>query len=413
MARSRAAVSPAAARAAAVCALGYFVDAADVHLLAAFRAASLGDLGVAPQALAAASATLLNAQMAGMLAGAALWGALGDRLGRLKVLYGSILVYSMGTLACAFAQTTHAYALLRFVTGFGLAGETGAAVTIVAEILPPDSRAWGIAWTSAIGFLGPLSVAALSAFLPWRAAYAVFGALGLVILGLRLGLAEPELFARAHARSGPGPWRLLLRPRAAATAALCAAVGLPLIYLWSLLNFFSLELGGAAVRPGEPFRQAACLVAFYAGTGAGGALSGALSQFWRSRRAAMAAFLGAGALASAVLLLVAPRWPLSAGELYALYFVLGVSGGAWVLFTALAAELFGTDARATASIAIANAVRGFTVPMVWGFALLRGRMPQSSAAALIGAALFAAGAAALTRLPETHGTNLDFLEAAA
>jgi MFS transporter, putative metabolite:H+ symporter len=398
-------------RAIAVCALGYFIDAADVHLLAVLRVASLHDMGVSDARIAEVSSALLNAQMAGMLAGAFLWGYLGDRFGRLKVLYGSILVYSLGTLACAFASDPAVYGLLRFITGFGLAGEMGAAVTIVAELLPPRRRGWGIAGVSAFGFLGPVFVTLVSALLPWRGTYAVMGALGLVILALRFGLVEPELFRRAsRAESGPGSLRLLAQPRQAAAFARCLLIGLPLIYAWSLLNFFSLELSRAVLAPGEIFSQKTCLLAFYVGTSAGGVLSGATTQLWENRRRSVGVFLTAGAALSGVLLIAGPRLGLSALAFYALYFALGAAGGCWVLFTALAAENFGTNVRATTSIVIANLVRGFTVPMLFAFGALRGVMSVSNAAALVGAALYALSFAALRGLRETHGLDLDFLE---
>jgi putative MFS transporter len=398
-------------RAIAVCALGYFIDAADVHLLAVLRVASLRDLGVTDARLAAVSGALLNAQMSGMLVGAFLWGWLGDRFGRLKVLYGSILVYSLGTLACGLVRDPATYGLLRFVTGFGLAGETGAAITLVAELLPARNRGWGITAVSAVGFLGPVFVTLLSGLLPWRAAYAVMGAAGLLILALRLGLVEPELFRRAsRGEDRPGALRLLAQPRQAAAFARCLLVGLPLIYAWSLLNFFSLELGRAVLAPGEAFGQKFCLLAFYAGTSVGGVLSGALTQLWADRRRSIAVYLLAGAALSGVFLLAGPRLRLSAAEVYALYFALGAAGGCWALFTAVAAEHFGTNVRATTSIVIANLVRGFTVPMLLAFGALRGFMSVSNAAALIGLALYAAAFAALAGLRETGGLDLDYVE---
>lgn len=159
--------------------LGYFVDLFDIQLFAVLRVASLTDIGVPADQQAAIGGNILNAQLLGMIIGAFVWGWLGDRFGRLKALYGSILIYSLGTFACAFVHDPVTYGIMRMITGFGLAGETGAVITLVAELMSPQKRAWGITIIGAVAFLGPAAAVIISWYTPWRETYIVTGLLGL------------------------------------------------------------------------------------------------------------------------------------------------------------------------------------------------------------------------------------------
>ena len=401
-------MSPVLRRAIIVCALGYFIDVFDIQLFAILRVDSLTDLGVAPKDLPSVGGSLLNLQMLGMLLGSFLWGALGDRYGRLKALYGSIFIYSLGTLACSFVHQVGLYGALRFVTGFGLAGETGAAITLIAELMSREKRGWGITIIAGFGTFGPALAVLLSWFLPWRLTYVAAGAIGLGLLAARLGLVESGLFQKLEPHRMRGAWRFLFSRQQAFVFLRCLGIGLPLIYALSLLNFFSLELARAVLAPGEAFDQKICLLLFYLGFGCGDMLSGALSQLWRSRRKTMAAFLTLGAGTGGVYLVLGEQVLFSAPTLYAIYGVLGLATGCWVLFTAIAAEHFGTNIRATATIVSSNLLRGITIPMVILFQNLRDVMPITTAAALIGGVLYAIAFASLRRLRETHGLDLDY-----
>jgi len=398
-------------RAIIVCALGYFIDVFDIQLFPVLRAASLADLGVPAERLASVGGDILSIQMLGMVLGAFLWGWLGDKLGRLKALYGSIIVYSIGTLACSLVQDPFTYGALRFFAGFGLAGETGAAITLIAEMMPKEKRGWGIVIISSIGFLGPACAVLVSLFFPWRQTYIAAGFLGLAILVLRMRLIEPALFEKTS-RSGAlrGSLRLLFQRRQGLIFVCCFLIGFPFAYLWNLLNFFSLEFSHVVLREGESFNQKICLFLFYVGTSCGDVLSGSLSQIWRSRRKAIATVFLFGATLAGAYLALGPQIKLTATAFYATYFALGLAGGGWILYCTIAAEHFGTNIRASVSIIVVNLVRGFAIPMIFVLQLLRQSMDITNAALIIGFTIYAFAFLALSRLRETHGLDLDYVE---
>ncbi|NBV84153.1 MFS transporter [bacterium] len=140
-----------------IAALGYFVDIYDLILFSIVRVPSLQSLGLSGSELFDSGMFLLNTQMAGMLVGGLLWGILGDKRGRVSVLFGSIIMYSLANIANGFVHTVPAYAVLRFIAGIGLAGELGAGITLVAETLPKETRGWGTMIIGAVGISGDAS----------------------------------------------------------------------------------------------------------------------------------------------------------------------------------------------------------------------------------------------------------------
>ena len=396
-----------------VCALGYFIDVFDINLFAVLRGPSLTQMGVTADQLAVVGGNILNAQMFGMILGAFLWGWIGDRFGRLKAMYGSIIFYSIGTFACAFVSDVIMYGWLRFLTGFGLAGETGAAITLVAEIMSPAKRLWGITTVAGIGMLGPIAAIIIAWYTPWRSTYMIAGALGIAILLLRLRLGESEMFrSLEHASVKRGSLSLFCRPEQLKTVAWCLLLGLPQTYFWFLLNFFSAELSKAVLQAGQVLNPKLVFLCFYSGTACGDLMSGMTSQIWQSRRKTLAAFMAAGGAVSLAYLLIGSQLKLSLPTFYFIYFVIGCSGGCWVLMTTLFAEHFGTNVRATAAIVLTNLVRGLSIPLIFSFQALQQSMSITSAAALIGIVSLIASLVALIRLRETHGTNLEYLETA-
>jgi predicted MFS family arabinose efflux permease len=394
-----------------VCALGYFIDIFDIQLLAVLRVASLTELGVAPDRLAKVGGYILNAQMFGMILGAFLWGWIGDRYGRLRALYGSIAVYSLGTFACGFASDPVTYGVLRFLTGFGLAGETGAATTLAAEIFAPSKRIFAIVIIGGVGFLGPVTAILLSDIFGWRETYIIAGVLGTALLGLRMRLLDSTLFTRlVPQRDRPGSLVLLANKRQLVIVLCCVLMGLPLIFSWNLLNFFSLEISRATLMAGETFNQRYCLSLFYIGACCGDVLSGLVAWYWKSARRAMVVCYVLGAAVGLGYLLNGPMNTLTTAQVYAIYLLLGITAGCWVLMTLIFAEHFGTNIRATTAIVLTNLVRGLSIPTIFLFQWLNGFVSITAAAAITGGMFYIVAFLALTRLRETYGTDLDYVE---
>lgn len=394
-----------------VCSLGYFVDVYDIQLFAVLRVASLTAIGVKADQLASVSSNILSFQMAGMVLGAFLWGWMGDRFGRAKALYGSILVYSIGTIACSLVQDSLIYAALRFVTGFGLAGEVGVAVVLISELLPTKSRGWAVTIMGAIGFLGPVFAVLTSFLLNWRQTYIFAGLLGFVLLALRIKLIEPAVFQKLdHKVSLKVFAGTLLRKHSIMVFLFCLVTALPLCYAWNLLNFFSLEFSRELLSPNEAYDQRISLLVFFLATSIGDILGGVLTQSLRSRKKAMVCVHAFGAIFMAVLLVGTRYLTVSEYGFYAIYFALGLPAGCWALATMITAEHFGTNIRATGALVMLNLLRGFTIPMVFVFQQLKTDLGLTVAALAIGVGLYAAAFIAIGQLSETFSRDLDFVE---
>ncbi len=394
-----------------VAALGYFVDIYDLLLFGMVRVASLKGLGVAPADLFRAGAFLENMQMGGLLLGGILWGVLGDRRGRLSVLFGSIILYSIANLANGLVTTVDQYAWLRLAAGVGLAGELGAGITLVSEVMPKESRGWGTSIVAAVGILGAVVGFGVADLTTWRHAYVIGGGLGLALLLLRLGAAESGLFRKAEASAARrGDFLMLFTDRGRALKYLrVVAIGLPLWYLVGILIIFSPEIGASlGLNPAPKAGPAVALC--YVGLAAGDFLSGMLSQALRSRVKAVALFMLAQALGVGAYFLLGRD---SQRAFYACCLALGLTGGYWALFVTIGAEQFGTNIRATVATTVPNMVRGATVPMTLAFAWLQSRALTPTASALVvGAAVFALGLWGLSGLEESFHKDLDYVEPA-
>ena len=383
-------------------ALGYFVDIYDLVLFSIVRVASLRDLGV--EDVLGTGVLLLNMQMAGMLVGGLAWGMLGDRRGRVSVLFGSILLYSLANLANAFVQTVPQYAALRFLAGVGLAGELGAAVTLVAESMPKETRAYGTAVVAAVGILGAVAAALVGQAFPWQVAYVVGGLMGLALLAARVRLRESPMWSRAPR----GDLRVLLRPGRLARYARVVLVGVPIWFVIGVLVTFAPELARELGVRGEVTAGMAVLWC-YLGAAAGDLASGVLSQRW-GRRRVMLLFLGATSLLTVAYALL---WGASLAAFYGTCLALGLAVGYWAVFATNAAEQFGTDVRATVATTAPNVVRAAVVPITLAFAALIPVAGRVQAALVVGAACVVVALLALWGMPETRGKDLDYLEASA
>lgn len=391
-----------------VAAAGYFVDIYDLTLFSIVRVTSLRSLGLEGDALLEKGVLLINAQMIGMLVGGVLWGILGDRRGRLSVLFGSILTYSLANIANGFAQTIEQYTLLRFIAGVGLAGELGAGITLVAEVLPKHLRGYGTAIVATIGVSGAVVGGMLGSKLDWRVSFFVGGGLGLILLLLRASVFESELFTSLQKRGtvARGAFLKLLSYERRGRFLRCILIGVPIWYVIGILVTFSPEFGLALGVQGVVIPGTA-IAANYVGFVLGDFSSGVLSQGLRSRKKIVLTYLGVTALITAVYLALG-GWTLT--QFYSLCGLLGFGAGYWAVFVTIAAEQFGTNLRATAATSVPNFVRGSTVLMTLLFSSLKGPLGLLGSAAATGAVVFLVAVLALRGLPETHHKDLDYLE---
>jgi len=393
----------------AVAALGYFVDVFDILLFSVVRVRSLRDLGVPATDQLGTGLTLLSIQNAGLMIGGILFGIYGDRAGRRSVLFGSILLYSLANLANAAVQSIPAYAACRFIAGLGLAGELGAGVTLVSELMPTRMRGYGTAIIASVGLAGGLVAPWVGTTFPWRNAYVIGGVAGLVLLGLRLAVHESPLFRSVEKTSVPrGNLLLLLGSRNRVWRYVRAFLtGLPIWYAIGILISLAPEIG-KGLGLAAPLAVAPALFNMYVGFVIGDISSGLLSQALRSRRKVMILYL---VLLGATVWAMLGTQDLSPKGFYALCVPLGIGSGYWVLFVTAAAEQFGTNLRATVATSLSNLVRGSIIPIAAAFHALVPSVGLRASAGLLGAVCVGVAIAAVLRTPETFDRDLDYLEA--
>ncbi|MCC9135833.1 MFS transporter [Pontibacter silvestris] len=392
-----------------VAALGYFVDIYDLILFSTVRVSSLQDLGVTdPAAVLEQGILLLNMQMAGMLIGGVAWGMLGDKRGRLSVLFGSIFIYSVANIANGFISSIPMYAFLRFVAGVGLAGELGAGITLVSEVLPKEKRGYGTMVVATVGISGAILAGFVGEYFGWRPAYFIGGGLGLLLLLLRIGVFESGMFNQVKAQSVTrGNFLSLFTNKKRFWKYLkCILIGIPIWYVVGILVTLSPEFG-AAMGITEPVSAARAVSSCYLGLIFGDLVSGYLSQRFKSRRSIVLAFIMMTAVFVSIYLLGSN---LSLNVFYLLCIALGFASGYWAVFVTIAAEQFGTNIRATVTTTVPNFVRGAVVPLSFAFTYIKDVMGLIPGALALGIVCVAIAVVSILSLEETYAKDLDYLE---
>ncbi|MHC6199398.1 MFS transporter [Elizabethkingia miricola] len=394
-----------------ISALGYFVDIYDLLLFGIVRIPSLKDLGLNPDA---DGTFILNCQMIGLLIGGVFWGIFGDKKGRLSVLFGSILVYSLANIACGFlpyfpkTNLVYTYALLRFIAGVGLAGELGAGITLVSESLPKELRAIGTSVVAGFGLMGAV-VAQLTVELSggWNISYIIGGGLGILLLFLRISVSESGIYKNIkHQSVSKGNFLSFFTSKDRLIRYLkCIAVGLPTWYCIGILavlaNQFAPELGIKDINPGKAIMWG------YVGISVGDLMSGFISQMLKSRKKAIFYMLLFTIVGVGIMLF---RNTNTETKYYAFCVWLGLGTGYWAMFVTLAAEQFGTNIRNTATTTVPNMVRGLVPVMILAFDFFKKDFSVILSAAIVGIIVFGLAFYSTLTISETHNKDLDFTE---
>ncbi|MFN5318778.1 MAG: MFS transporter [Bacteroidia bacterium] len=406
-----------------VAALGYFVDIYDLILFNVVKKESLEHLGFTSEAeLRKYGIELFNWQMAGMLIGGIIWGILGDKKGRIKVLFGSILMYSLANIANAFVTDIPSYAAVRFIAGVGLAGELGAGITLVAEVMSKETRGYGTMIIVTFGALGAVLAALVggeshwiseltgSVLANWQIAYLVGGLLGMLLLVLRIGTLESEMYRSVHKASvRRGDFFSLFKNSSSALKYLkCILIGLPVWYAIGILISLAENFGGTLLNVDGKVVNSQAVMFAYLGLSVGDLISGFLSQVLKSRKKVVLMYLGFSAIVAWMYFgTTAGR---STDWFYFICFLVGAGTGFWALFVTMAAEQFGTNIRSTVTTTVPNFVRGSVIPITWGFRSLEPTLGTLGSAAAVGVICILLALWATMGVDETFGKELNYTE---
>lgn len=397
-----------------VAALGYFVDIYDLLLFGIVRKASLIDLGITGDAIRDKGEFLISMQMYGMLLGGILWGILGDKKGRLNVLFGSILTYSIANIANGMVHTVEAYAFWRFIAGIGLAGELGAGITLVAETLPKNKRGYGTMIVASVGLLGAIVANGVYQVVgDWRMCYYAGGILGLLLLILRVSVRESGMYKALEVPgSSKGNFIALFTNRNRLGKYIrCILIGIPLWFLVGVLITFAPEFAKYLnVQNAEVIAAGHAIAWCYGGLVIGDMTSGLLSQWLKSRKKVMFIFLSLNLLMVFVYL---NAHGISSSMFYLLCMAMGFSVGYWVIFVTIAAEQFGTNIRATVTTTVPNFVRGSLPPIILMYQFFRDKTFSGNilhAGMVVGVILSIIAFLSLWKMKETFAEDLDYSE---
>jgi MFS family permease len=347
-------------------------------------------------------------QMAGMLIGGIFWGIIGDKKGRLSVLFGSILLYSLANFANAFVTTTAMYAVLRFIAGVGLAGELGAAITLVSEVMTKESRGYGTALVATIGVTGAIFAAIVGQIFTWQISYIIGGILGFVLLIMRLKMFESGMFSSIKDSAvSKGKFLSVFSSRERIKKYVnCILIGLPIWYVVGVLITFSPEFA-KVLGYRDPIVAGMSIMYTYTGLIFGDFLSGFISQYFKSRKKVVAMFILLSFLFIIIYLFIPGK---TSFYFYTLCVLLGFAIGYWAVFVTIASEQFGTNIRSTVTTTVPNFVRGAVVPITLAFEFLRSPLGMIYSALVVGLITLIIALFALYHLTETFGKDLNYIE---
>ncbi len=391
-----------------VAALGYFVDVYDLILFSVVRKPSLLSLGITGDHQIDVGVMLLNWQMAGMLIGGILWGILGDRKGRISVLFGSIFLYSAANIANGFVLDVNTYAVLRFIAGIGLAGELGAGITLVSETMPKETRGWGTTIVATVGLMGAVAAALIANEFEWRVSYFIGGAMGLVLLVLRISVYESGMYRNIKEMDVPkGNFvKLFTDKDRFFKFSKCILIGLPTWFVIGVLVTFS-DKFAEALGISSPINPAQSIMYAYIGIVIGDFVSGYMSQAMRSRKKVVMIFLMMNVVCIGIYLYFNQ---FGSAFFYFMCGALGFANGYWAVFVTNASEQFGTNYRATVTTAVPNIIRGTTVPLTLSFQFFREYLGIVNGALVVAVVALSIAIIAAVRTEETFGKDLDYVE---
>ncbi len=404
-----------------VAALGYFVDIYDLVLFGMERVSSLteilsktiSDEAVLKTQVKEIGISLLNWQMFGMLIGGIFWGILGDKKGRLSVLFGSIFLYSLANIANAMVQDTNTYAILRFISGFGLAGELGAGITLVSESMPKEKRGYGATIVASVGLFGAVVAGTVGISIgDWRTSYMIGGVMGLLLLIMRIGVLESGMFSavKADKTIKKGNFLSLFQTTDRFMKFITIIlVALPVWYVMGILITFCPEIMKSLGMEDPPQNARLAMTLAYVGITIGDVVSGLISQKLQSRKKSLLLFLILTVLFASGYFLLGKS---SVVMFYAIVILVGFATGYWAVFISTASELFGTNLRSTVTTSVPNFVRGGTILITTLFQYL-GKMEAIgtvNSAIIVGCIVFALGFWAWSRLQETFHKDLNYTE---
>jgi MFS family permease len=387
---------------------GFFVDIYDLLLFNIIRKPSLQSLGLSGNDILTTGENILSIQMIGILLGGIFWGIMGDKKGRKSVLFGSILLYSIATILNGMATNITQYTICRFIAGLGLAGELGASITLTSEILPKEKRGIGATIIATTGVFGTITAYFVNQwFHDWRLCYYIGGAMGLILLLLRVRFLESAMFNEVKKTTiSRGNFFMFFADRDRFLRYLRGVlIGLPVWYVIGILMTFSdnfaKEFGLGEIDPAK------AVLYQYVGLVFGDLSAGIISNLIKSRKKTLFLFYGLICIFIAVYFL----YHKDENSFYLTCLGLGFGSGLSVLYITMSAEQFGTNLRAAAAISIPNVVRGFLPLIILLFKGLRtstGNFIMGGWLTGIIVMTIAFIAARFTR--ESFGKDMNFLE---